>query len=214
MIEGRGLHRCCVADFAAGAVEQLSSTPRASTSASIEAPGSLGHPGFSGVTSRAARYVSDALVLVHQPGAHAVQGAPARERRARAPIWAHEQTAAPASCPRGGRRALTRSPGYTPDARGCRGRPARARSFRRASGRPESATVRTAACAHLACWADHLLSRISRSKHGPGVPGRRLGDEEYLSTGSDRHCLGDELIDESRRSGHRAAGRATHLSEV
>lgn len=68
MVAGRGICvDACVADFAAGAAEQLVLDAADSDLCVVEGQGSLGHPGFSGVTlSLLHGTCPHALVVVHQ----------------------------------------------------------------------------------------------------------------------------------------------------
>jgi uncharacterized NAD-dependent epimerase/dehydratase family protein len=97
MIAGRGICiDACVADFAAGAAEQLALDAGTSDVCFIEGQGSLGHPGFSGVTLALLHGTCpDALVLVHQLGRAQYKAEPHRELPPiRELILAYERTAA------------------------------------------------------------------------------------------------------------------------
>jgi uncharacterized NAD-dependent epimerase/dehydratase family protein len=97
MIAGRGICiDACVADFAAGAAEQLALDAAASDVCFIEGQGSLGHPGFSGVALELIHGTCpDALVLVHQLGRTHYKAPPGSALPPmKALIRAYEQTAA------------------------------------------------------------------------------------------------------------------------
>ncbi len=81
MLAGRGICiDACVADFAAGAAEELVLDAATSDICFIEGQGSLGHPGFSGVTLALVHGTCpNALVLVHQLGRSQYKAEPHRE---------------------------------------------------------------------------------------------------------------------------------------